>query len=53
MLLSIAKVKILTFGFVFCMATGMMAAGGEGQLRKLPAGETQVVVRSGTEVAVT
>lgn len=32
---------------------GMTAVGGEGQLKKLPAGEIQVVVRSGTEVVVT
>lgn len=38
---------------MFCVAKGMTVDGGEGQLRKLPAGEIQGVVRSGTEVAVT
>lgn len=50
-----SKGKILTFSLLlmFWMAKGMMLVGEEGQLRRLLAGEIQVVVKSGTEVVVT
>lgn len=35
------------------MAKGMMLVGEEDQLRKILAGEIQVVVKNGTEVVVT